>query len=130
MSDCGGEEFRLRRAETIPLRTYTDCHGGCGPVHARLLLTEGDAAFSRLRLLHDDILPPGAEIGLHGHPDGCGEFYYILGGAGELDSGLGWEPVRAGDLGYAPPGTRHAIRNHSPADLHVLVIGTLSRQGD
>lgn len=129
MSD-GDDGFRLRRAEAIPLRTYADCHGGCGPVHARLLLTEDDAGGSGLRLLHDDILPPGVEVGLHGHPDGCGEFYYILGGNAEMDSGFGWEPIRTGDLGFAPPGSLHAIRNNSSADLRILVIGTLLRQGN
>ena len=60
-----------------------ECHGGTGAVDWTSVLSGDDAPGRRLRFFNDDVLPPGALIGVHEHRDDE-EYYYVLSGAGVM----------------------------------------------
>jgi len=112
----------IRRRAEMTRRPLPECHRGRGALDWTEILGNTTQAGRRLAFLHDDILPPGASIGVHRHADDE-EYYYILEGRGTMTLDGERYPVEAGDVTAIFPGGRHGLENDSEADLRVLVIG-------
>jgi uncharacterized cupin superfamily protein len=97
------------------------CHGGAGALDWTEVLAPADLEGRSLKFIHDDILPPGASVGEHPHPDDE-EFYYILSGEGDMVLDGQPHPVTAGDIAAVFPGGSHALVNTGPLPLRFLVI--------
>ena len=66
--------------KTTPIE---NCHDGLGRINCTRVLDRNDPGTTYLKLIHDDILPPGISIGIHTHRNEC-EYYYILSGSGVM----------------------------------------------
>lgn len=97
------------------------CHGGTGALDWTEVLAPADLPGRALKFIHDDLLPPGASVGSHPHPDDE-EYYYILSGAGEMVLDGQSLSVSAGDIAAVFPGGRHALINTGPTPLRFLVV--------
>jgi len=76
----------------------------------------------QLHFIHDDILPPGASIGVHRH-DAEEEYYFIVSGTGVMTlDGIAYD-VGPGDITAIFPGGEHGLENCSQGELRVIVIG-------
>jgi len=58
----------IRKRSEMPCKDFYDCHEGTGLTRAHLVLQAADSD-AGIKLMHDDILPPGASIGEHPHHD-------------------------------------------------------------
>ncbi len=111
-----------RRAEmkTGPIEA---CHGGGGAVDWVEVLGPADLSGRGVKFIHDDVLPPGASVGLHKHADDE-EYYYIVSGEGVMTLDDKAVEVQAGDITAVFPGGRHALHNTGLTDLRFIVICT------
>lgn len=71
--------------------------------------------------LAEELLPPGAAVGLHYHLE-TEELYYILEGAGEMIIGAETQAVGSGDCILIPRGEVHAIRNTGERTMRLLLV--------
>lgn len=102
----------------------TPCHGGKGPWYYKNLL-EGISEKNLIRFIHDDILPPGSEFGVHAHSMGGirnEEWYICLSGKGMMILDGEEVPFEEGDINVCRNGGSHGIVNNSAEDLRLLVI--------
>ena len=111
----------LRRGDDMVRAPLDQCHGGDGAVQWTEVLDMVDMKERGLKFLHDDILPPGASIGLHCHDDDE-EYYYILSGQGIMTLDNNQFDVQAGDCTCVFPGGRHALKNTGDTELRFIVI--------
>ncbi len=70
---------------------------------------------ARIRLL------PGAEIAPHSHPAST-ETFFILSGAAVCRVGTTEMEMGPGQMGYAPPGVEHRVRNLGSEPVEALSI--------
>ena len=70
---------------------------------------------ARVRLL------PGAELPAHTHADST-ETFFILSGVALCRVGDQVVEMRPGQIGYAPPGVEHAVRNPGDEPVEALSI--------
>ena len=98
-----------------------ECHGGTGTLNFTEVLCQTPGRDKRLNFIHDDVLPPGATIGVHRH-ELDEEYYFIVSGSGvmTLDGRRG--DVRAGDLTAVFPGGSHGLENTGSTEMRILVI--------
>jgi uncharacterized cupin superfamily protein len=77
-------------------------------------------------------VPPGKTNTLLHRHDGLEEAFIILEGEGEVLTGEGALPVRAGDvLGFPPRyGVAHAIHNTGEGEMRMLAFGVLAEPGE
>ena len=68
-------------------------------------------------------VPPGAEIGMHTHPEEI-ESIYGLAGEGIMTLEDTEIPFRVGQVVSVPMGMIHSLRNENDADLEILAIFT------
>lgn len=101
----------------------TPCHGGKGPWYFKDLLS-GISEKNIIRYIHDDILPPGSEFGIHEHTgnDDIEEWYLCLSGHGTMILDDKRVPFHPGDINVCRNGGSHGIINDSDQDLRFLVI--------
>lgn len=111
----------LKKRSQMVRGPLPQCHGGLGALDWTEVLAPGDLPGRTLKFIHDDVLPPGASVGAHPHPDDE-EYYYVLSGEGEMILDGKPHPVGAGDVAAVFPGGRHALRNVGQAPLRFLVI--------
>lgn len=97
------------------------CHDGEGSVDWVEVLGPADLTGRGMKFVHDDVLPPGASVGLHGHVDDE-EYYYIVSGQGVMTLDDEQVEVQAGDITAVFPGGQHALRNTGSSDLRFIVI--------
>lgn len=71
----------------------------------------------------DAVIAPGVFIPLHSHDDR--ETFYILSGAAEGFLDGRWHRLEAGDILDIEGGEKHAWRNASGEDAHLLLITTM-----
>ena len=106
------------------LYVETPCHGGKGPWYFKDLL-DGISERNIIQYIHDDILPPGSEFGIHGHQaDGKSdeEWYLCLSGRGTMILDGKAVPFQPGDINVCRNGGSHGIVNDGDQDLRFLVI--------
>ena len=60
----------------MPSKRLDRCHDGDGAIHWIGVLNGEAPGGERLRFIHDDVLPPGASIGVHRHTNDQ-EYDYI-----------------------------------------------------
>jgi len=108
------------RAE-MPRRPMPECHGGMGTLDFTEVLGKTPGREKRLAFIHDNLLPPGASIGLHRH-EHDEEYYLILSGSGVMTLDGRRVDVRAGDLTAVFPGGSHGLENTGGAEMRILVI--------
>ncbi len=111
----------LRKKSDMPAGGLDHCHDGRGSIHWIGVLDGEHPGDERLRFIHDDILPPGASIGIHRHMHDQ-EYYYIVSGSGVMTLDGQEHEVEAGDITAVLPGGSHGLANHSDDDLRVIVI--------
>jgi quercetin dioxygenase-like cupin family protein len=74
--------------------------------------------------VYDSVLPAGVFIPLHSHPEV--EHIYVLEGALDIlaynDEGPYWMKATAGESVVIPTNTRHALRNITSVDAHLLLV--------
>lgn len=97
------------------------CHDGKQSVHLIEVLAKDDFREKKMDFIHDDILPPGASVGVHLH-EGDEEYYYILSGKGVMILDGKRFDVESGDLTAVYPGGTHGLENNSNENLHILVM--------
>ena len=113
----------LKTRSEMAQEPLLNCHDGNGALDWIRVLDEADPVLhgSQLRFIHDDILPPGATIGVHMHTDDE-EYYYILSGQGVMILDGVRHTVHAGDITAVYPGGSHGLENISRDDLRILVL--------
>lgn len=94
--------------------------GGDGSVRVTHILNP-DEMFGKGRLFAENIVPPGASIGLHKH-EGDSEAYFFLEGTGEYQDNEVSYAVRAGDLTVVADGDSHGIRNTGAEPLRFIAL--------
>jgi mannose-6-phosphate isomerase-like protein (cupin superfamily) len=115
------ERTLLKRREQMNRKPLPQCHGGEGVLDWTLVLGEEEIKDKRLNFIHDDVIPPGASIGLHQHVDDE-EYYYIISGKGLMAlDGKKFE-VKTGDVMAVFPGGSHGLENDGTEDLRIIVI--------
>jgi uncharacterized cupin superfamily protein len=113
----------LKRRAAMVREPLPQCHGGAGALDWTTVLGGEELRGRHLNYIHDDILPPGASIGVHRH-EHDEEYYYFVAGRGVMTLGVDGErcDVQAGDITAVYPGGEHGLENNSNADLRVIVI--------
>jgi gentisate 1,2-dioxygenase len=111
----------IKRKPEMERRPLEQCHGGVGAVDWTNVLSGDDLPGRHLRFFHDDVLPPGASVGVHDHEDDE-ECYYILSGSGVMTLDGERTEVGAGDIAVVFPGGSHGLENTSDGDLRFLVV--------
>ena len=112
----------IKRRADMPRRHLPRCHDGEGDLDWTIVLGDGDPPARRVQSIHDDILPPGASIGIHVHDQGE-EYYLILSGEGIMTLDGIEHAVGPGDLTAVFAGGSHGLRNTGSDDLRVIVWG-------
>jgi uncharacterized RmlC-like cupin family protein len=111
----------LKRVAEMERKPLPNCHGGAGALDWTTVLSQHDNPGQVLRFLHDDVLPPGASIGVHTHQHE--EHYYFLAGRGKMSLDGQVFEVKAGDIASVYAGGAHGLLNDSDRDLRLIVIG-------
>jgi mannose-6-phosphate isomerase-like protein (cupin superfamily) len=111
----------LKHAADLKRGPLEKCHGGKGTLDFTVVCDGRECDGQHLRFLHDDVLPPGASIGVHQHTHE--EHYYVLSGRGTMVLDGKSHPVGPGDVGSVYPGGSHGLVNNSPEPLRLIVIG-------
>jgi uncharacterized RmlC-like cupin family protein len=111
----------IKRLQEMPREPLPRCHEGSGVLDWIRVLDGADTDGRGLNFIHDDILPPGASIGVHRHEDDE-EYYYVLAGRGVMTlDGTEFE-VAAGDITAVYPGGEHGLDNRADEALRIVVI--------
>ena len=112
---------QIKRHGRMIRKPLPNCHAGSGELDWTEVLNSNDMPGRNLKFIHDDVLPPGASVGVHSH-DTDEEYYYILSGEGQMIlDGQAFE-VAAGDITAVFPGGNHALKNTGNGELRFLVI--------
>ena len=94
------------------------------PKHAGVFMkTLVDAQTNPLATVHRVRIAPGGEIVPHIH-DKSAETFLITAGQALCALGDATTEFRAGNLGYAPAGTRHGLKNMGSEDVDLVAIFT------
>lgn len=112
----------LKRRAEMRSGPLERCHDGQGALDWWEVLHEGDAGCAAMWLFHDDVLPPGASIGVHRHERET-EYYYILEGRGTMTLDGERFTVESGDLAAVFPGGSHGLVNDGPEPMRIIVVG-------
>ncbi len=111
----------LRTRKEMPRAPLPECHGGEGELDWVRVLDHGDLEGRHLRFFHDDVIPPGASIGVHRH-EGDEEYYFIISGRGVMTLDGERHEVGPGDIGAVFPGGEHGLANTSDEDMRIIVV--------
>lgn len=94
------------------------------PKHVGVLMkTLVDAQTNPLATVHRVRVVPGGEIVLHVH-DKSAETFLITAGRALCTLGDATQEFGAGNLGYAPAGVRHGLKNLGDQDVELVAIFT------
>jgi len=102
-------------------RPLPECHGGKGALDWTNVLGGEGTKGRHVHYFHDDVLPPGASIGVHAHKSDE-EYYYVISGRGVMTLDGARHEVEAGDITAVYPGGSHGLENNSEAELRIIVI--------
>lgn len=101
------------------------CHGGKGAWYFKDYISEISKENPIIRFIHDDILPPGSEFGIHAHGTEGNqeeEWYLCLSGKGTMILDGEKVPFEEGDINVCRNGGSHGIANTGDSELRFLVI--------
>ena len=111
----------ILQRSAVQSRKRENLHDGQGVIWGAVLL--GDyARKSGFKMIHDNVLEPGASIGEHRH-EGDEELYIILSGRGCMKVDGEPREVGAGDMCLTRSGHSHDLTNSLEGPMHFLVIG-------
>ena len=111
----------IKKREQMHRGPLAECHGGEGALDWANVLEGKDLEGRRLNFFHDDVLAPGASIGVHRH-EGDEEYYYIVSGKGSMTLDGETFSVEAGDITGVYPGGEHGLVNDGDGDLRIIVV--------
>lgn len=80
--------------------------------------------------LHQVVLTPGEKTQRVHYHDAVENVYVVLSGRGEILTGSGAIPVRAGDVAFIPPGVPHEPRNTGRQKMRIIEIKTPQQKED
>ncbi|HYF52087.1 MAG TPA: cupin domain-containing protein [Planctomycetota bacterium] len=101
---------------------FANCHEGRGIVRCTVVLNEGKADHG-FQFVHDDVLEPGASIGVHSHIHEE-ELYYFIEGTGVMIEDGVRHAVGPGDISVTRRGHSHGLENNSEKPLRFIVVCT------
>lgn len=110
----------LRSHGTMNTAQMENMRGGEGTVTVTHLLNP-DELLGKGRLFAENIIPPGASIGLHKH-EGDSEAYYFLEGSGEYRNNDEIFQIKAGDLTVVDDNNSHGIKNTGSVPLKFIAL--------
>ncbi|MFC1714642.1 cupin domain-containing protein [Candidatus Poribacteria bacterium] len=111
----------IKRRKDMIRQPLPECHGGRGALDWISVLDGADTRGKHINFIHDDILPPGASIGIHTH-EHDEEYYYIVSGGGTMTLDGEQFEVSSGDITAVYPGGSHGLENDTNEDLRIIVI--------
>ena len=111
----------IKRQAEMVRKPLPNCHDGEGALDWTNVLDGEDVAGRHLNFIHDDILPPGASIGVHRH-EHDEEYYYVVSGRGMMTLDGEQLRVEAGDITAVYPGGTHGLENDTDEDLRIIVV--------
>jgi mannose-6-phosphate isomerase-like protein (cupin superfamily) len=71
--------------------------------------------------LAEEVLPPGASVGLHFHRE-TEEIYYVIAGNGTMRVGNECAEVGPGDAILIPRDQPHSLTNSGSQDMRILLV--------
>lgn len=110
----------LRHFDEMNKFQMENMRGGKGIVDVIHLLNP-DEMQNKGRLFAENIVPPGASIGLHPHK-GDTEAYYFLEGKGMYRNNDELFEVKAGDLTVVDDGDHHGVENIGEGPLRFIAL--------
>ncbi|WP_230977149.1 cupin domain-containing protein [Proteiniclasticum sediminis] len=117
----------LRHREDMKTYLMENMRGGQGTVEVVHLLNP-EEMLGKGRLFAENIVPPGASIGLHPH-SGDIEAYYFLEGSGMYQNNEEFYPVKAGDLTVVDDQNQHGITNTGDIPLRFIALILYTGEG-
>lgn len=103
----------------------TPCHGGKGAWYFKDYISGMSKENPIVRFVHDDILPPGSEFGVHEHSNSemnVEEWYLCLSGQGTMILDGEKVPFGEGDINVCRNGGSHGVINSGDKDMRILVF--------
>ncbi len=116
----------FRHSSDMVTLQHEHLRDGKGTVTVKHLLNP-DEMLGKGRLFAENILPPGASIGLHRH-EGDSEAYYILRGNGIYHDNDQVFSITAGDLALVDDQNSHSIEN--TGDIPLVFIALILFTGE
>ncbi|MBD3241112.1 MAG: cupin domain-containing protein [Chitinivibrionales bacterium] len=113
----------LRRRTDMPRQVLSDCHGGAGDLDFTPLLDKASVQGRQVNFIHDDVLAPGASIGVHSHTHDE-EYYLVLAGRGTIILDGARHEIGPGDIAAVYPGGSHGLENTGGVPLRLIVFST------
>lgn len=110
----------VRHTSQMHVEDRPHMRGGAGTVTVKDLLSP-EEMFGHGRLFAENVVPPGASVGLHPH-EGDTEWYYIVSGRGVYLHDDERHDVVAGDLTVVADGHRHGIENAGDEPLLFIAL--------
>jgi mannose-6-phosphate isomerase-like protein (cupin superfamily) len=110
----------IRRSEARQTSTE-NCHGGTGLLKTTEMLGDYGKKDAGFTYIHDNMLEPGASIGVHTH-EGDEEVYFILEGYGTMEVDGEETKVGPGDICLTRDGHSHSLKNSDDGPMRMLVF--------
>ncbi len=111
----------LRKRSEMERHTLEKCHDGIGALQCVLAL-DGRDGTGNIQFVHDDVIPPGATIGVHCH-EGNEEIYLVLEGRGTMILDGRECQIGPGDISFCASGHSHGLVNDSGEPIRMIVVG-------
>jgi mannose-6-phosphate isomerase-like protein (cupin superfamily) len=110
----------IRHSEEMKTVHMENMRGGKGTVTVKHILNP-DEMLGKGRLFAENIVPPGASIGLHPH-HGDTEAYYFIEGKGVYYNNDERFEVEAGDLTVVDDNSQHSVENTGEGDMRFIAL--------
>lgn len=111
----------IKKNKKMRNRPLKNCHNGKGTIQWKEIITQKETPTKKIRLIHEDIIPPNTSIGIHKH-EKDEEYYYILSGKGVMTLDNKEYIIEKGDLTGVYPGSSHGLENPYNNNIRLLVI--------
>ena len=115
------ETTLIKKREQMTRKPMHECHGGERAIDWIEVLSKEELKDKKLNFIHDDILPPGASIGVQTH-ERDEEYYYIVSGCGEMILNGKIFELKDSDITAVFPGGSHGLKNKGSDEMRIFVL--------